>query len=257
MKLLDTHAHIHFHQFDKDREEIIKSIEEKFEFVINVGISVEDSKKSLEITRNTSKILCSVGIHPHNAKETNEDHFRVLKDLASSEKVVAIGETGLDYYRNFSPKEDQIRVFTEQIKIAKDLEKPLIVHIRDSFEDVYSILSKEALPKRRGIIHAFSGDYTWARRFADLGFYLGIGGPITYPKNESLRDTVKRLGARYLLPETDCPYLPPVPYRGKRNEPMYVKYVIMKLSEILLTDPRKLSDILLENAYDLFSEVKK
>ena len=257
MKLLDTHAHIHFHQFDKDRGDVLKRIEEKLELVINVGIDIEDSKKALEVAKKSEKILCSVGIHPHNAKNVDKDHFDVLKDLVSSEKVVAIGETGLDYYRNFSPKDDQMRVFVEQIKIAKEMGKPLIIHVRDAFEDVYSILSKEILPEKRGVIHAFSGDYTWARRFVDLGFYLGIGGPVTYPKNDTLRDAIRKIGARYLLPETDCPYLPPVPYRGKRNEPIYVEYVILKMSEVLSIEPEKLSEILFENASNLFLEVKE
>jgi len=257
LKLLDTHAHIHFHQFDKDRKDVIRRIEEKLELVINVGIDVEDSKKALKIAKKSKKILCSVGIHPHNAKDTDRNHLDMLKDLADSEKVVAVGETGLDYYRNFSPKDDQIRIFVEQIKIARELEKPLIIHARDSFEDVYSILSRETLPKRRGVIHAFSGDYTWARKFVDLGFYLGIGGLVTYPKNDVLRDAVRKIGARYLLPETDCPYLPPVPNRGKRNEPIYVEYVILKMSEILLIEPEKLSEILLENTSNLFLEVKE
>ncbi len=257
MKLLDTHAHIHFHQFDRDREDVFRKIEERLELVVNVGIDVEDSINSLKMVERSDKMVASVGIHPHNAKDVDEHHFNMLKDLAGSSKVVAIGETGLDYYRNLSPKEDQIRVFEEQIRIARELEKPLIIHVRESFEDVYSILSKETLPERRGVIHAFSGDYSWAKKFVDLGFYLGIGGPVTYPKNEELREALKKVGPQYLLPETDSPYLPPVPHRGKRNEPIYVEYVILKLSEILSIKPEELSETLFENASKLFMEVKK
>ncbi|MCD6551843.1 TatD family hydrolase [Thermotoga sp.] len=251
--MVDTHTHLHFRQFNEDRTEIISRFEEdRIDFVVNVGVDLEDSKKSLEITKLSDRILCAVGVHPHEAKNVPENFIEELRKLARSEKVVAIGETGLDFFRNISPPEDQRRVFIEQIGLARSLDLPLIVHVREAYEEAYAILSSEDLPEKKGVIHAFSSNYEWAKKFIDLGFLLGIGGPVTYPKNESLREVVKKVGLEHIVLETDCPFLPPQPFRGKRNEPKYLKYVIETIAGVLSTSYLIVEERTTENAFKLF-----
>lgn len=251
--MVDTHTHLHFHQFDSDRERIIAGFEEDgIDFVVNVGVDLEDSKRSLEVAKLSDRIFCSVGVHPHEAKSVPENFTERLKELAESEKVVAIGETGLDFFRNISPPEDQRRVFIEQIELARMLNLPLIVHVREAYEEAYRILSGERLPEKRGVIHAFSSNYEWAKRFVDLGFFLGIGGPVTYPKNDSLREVVRKVGLEHIVLETDCPFLPPQPFRGKRNEPKYLRYVIETIASVLDTSCTVVEERTTENAIRLF-----
>lgn len=250
MNLVDTHAHLQLKHFEKDREEIIKRFEsDGISFLVNVGINVEDSKISVEFSKKYEKIFCSIGVHPHDCKDAPENYLEELEELAKNDKVVAIGEIGLDYFRNFSPKEIQQKVFTEQLLLAKELKLPVIIHIRDAYEDVYSILESFGPFEKGGVIHSFSADSEWALKFIKLGFYLGIGGPITYRNNKVLSDVVKMVGEENILTETDCPYLPPQPFRGKRNEPAYVKYVVEKINDIIGYD---VSDVLFKNAIELF-----
>ncbi|PLV59368.1 TatD family hydrolase [Thermotoga sp. KOL6] len=251
--MVDTHTHLHFHQFDEDRKKIVENFEKDgISFVVNVGVNLEDSKKSLEISSLSEKIFCAVGVHPHDAKDVSEGFTYYLEKLARSEKVVAIGETGLDFFRNLSPAEIQKKVFIEQIALARRLNLPLVVHIRDAYKEAYEILKDENLPERRGVIHAFSSNLEWAKRFINLGFFLGIGGPVTYPKNDSLREAVRRIGLEFIVLETDCPFLPPQPLRGKRNEPKYLKYVMNTLSEMLGVSISKVDEMTTENAIKLF-----
>jgi len=250
MKVVDTHAHLQMKHFENDREEII----EKFEkdgilYVINVGINIEDSQLSVEFSNKYSKIFASVGVHPHESKDTPKGYLEVLEKLSKNQKVVAIGEIGLDYFRNFSPKEIQQKVFTEQLLLAKELELPVIIHIRDAYEDAFNILESFGPFEKGGVIHSFSADSDWALKFVKLGFFLGIGGPVTYKKNEVLREVVRMVGENNIITETDCPYLPPQIFRGKRNEPAYVKYVVEKINDIIGYD---VSEILVKNASELF-----
>ncbi|MBO8160996.1 MAG: TatD family hydrolase [Thermosipho sp. (in: Bacteria)] len=250
MKLVDTHAHIHMKHFNNDREEIIRKFqEENVEFIVNVGTNMIDSKKCVELSNKYKKIYSSVGVHPHDSKDVSKDYLQYLEKLSKNRKVVAIGEIGLDYFRNFSPREIQQRVFTEQLLLAKEIKLPIIVHIRDAYEDAYNILESFGPFEKGGVIHSFSADAEWALKFVKLGFYLGISGPVTYKKNEQLREVVKLVGEHNILSETDCPYLPPHPYRGKRNEPSYVKYVVEKINDIIDYD---VSEVLFENAKELF-----
>jgi len=250
MNFVDTHAHLQMKHFENDREEIIKNFENAgIFFVINVGTNIEDSIISAEFSRKYNKIFSSIGIHPHDSKNAPENYLEKLEELSKNDKVVAIGEIGLDYFRNFSPKEIQQKVFTEQLLLAKELQLPVIIHIRDAYEDAYSILESFGPFEKGGVIHSFSADSEWALKFVKLGFYLGIGGPITYKKNKILREVVRMVGEDNILTETDCPYLPPQPFRGKRNEPAYVKYVVETINDIIGYD---VSEILIKNAVELF-----
>lgn len=253
MKIVDTHAHLHFPRCEKDLESIISRFRKSGgEFLLNIGIDVEDSKKALEYAKRFG-FYAAVGVHPHESKKVNEDFLQELMSLAQDNNVTAIGEIGLDYYRNLSPKEIQKEVFQSQIDLATALGKPIVVHIRDAYEDAYNILKNSDLPNTPGIIHAFSADSEWALKFVKLGFFLGIGGPITYPKNEHLREAVRAVGIDNILTETDCPYLPPQKFRGKRNEPSYVKFVLEKIAEILQMPVEEVAERIYKNVQEVFS----
>ncbi|WP_126992553.1 TatD family hydrolase [Thermosipho globiformans] len=248
MKIVDTHAHLHMKHFNEDREKIIKNFEnDGIEFIVNVATNIEDSYQCIELSKKYDRIFATVGVHPHDSSSVPNDYLGILEKLAKNEKVVAIGEIGLDYYRNFSPKEVQQKVFAEQLMLAKDLKLPVVVHVRDAYEDAYNIL--EMIGPFNGVIHSFSGDREYALKFVKLGFYLGIGGPLTYKKNQQLRDIVRLVGEENIVTETDCPYLPPQPYRGKRNEPSYVKYVVEEINKLIGED---VSEKLINNARELF-----
>ncbi|MGB9790022.1 MAG: TatD family hydrolase [Thermotoga caldifontis] len=253
MRLIDTHAHLHFHQFEKDLDQIIKKLDShKFAFVVNVGIDVEDSKKAIALSEKYEKLYCSIGIHPHEASGAPEDFLHTFEELLKNEKVVAIGECGLDYYRMLSPKELQREVFEKQLKFAKDVDMPVIVHIRDAYDEAYEILSKVGLPTSGGVVHAFSADEEWALKFVELGMYIGIGGPVTYPNSHTLRRVVRVVGIENILIETDCPYLAPQPVRGKRNEPIYVRFVVEEIARILDMDIEDAAETIVKNAEELF-----
>ena len=252
MGYADTHAHIHFPKFRNDLDDVVKRFRETGgEFLLNIGVNIKDSKIALEYAKRYG-FKSAVGIHPHDSKDAGEHFLEELQDLIKDESVVAIGECGLDYYRNISPKDIQKEVFQSQIDLAAMLNIPLVVHIRDAYEDAYEILSKSQLPDPPGVIHAFSADREWALKFVKLGFFLGIGGPVTYPKNHSLREAVKAVGVQNVLTETDSPYLPPQRFRGKRNEPSYVRFVIDKLAELFDMSYEEVSRITLENALEVF-----
>lgn len=233
--LIDTHAHLHMKHFEKDRDDVFKRVTQ-MKFVLNVSTSIEDLNDTIKIANILPNVFLALGIHPHDSGNVPNDYIEILENLAlKNKKVLAIGEIGLDYFRNFSPIDTQKRVFAEQLMLANKLGKPVILHIRDAYEDVYEII-KLIGPENGGIVHAFSGDENWAKKFVKLGFKIGIGGPITYPKNDLLRNVVKIIGVENIVTETDCPYLPPQQYRGKRNEPIYVYYVFEQLNEIFGLD---------------------
>ncbi|MCD6450061.1 MAG: TatD family hydrolase [Thermotogaceae bacterium] len=253
MKIVDTHAHIHFPRCETDVEDIISRFKENGgTFLLNIGIDIEDSKKAIEYAEKYD-FYAAVGVHPHESKNAGETFLQDLMKLAQDSKVLAIGEMGLDYYRNLSPKEVQKEIFQAQIDLATALGKPIVVHIRDAYEDAYQILKNSDLPDPPGIIHAFSADAEWALKFVKLGFFLGIGGPVTYPKNEKLRDAIKAVGIDNILTETDCPYLPPQKYRGKRNEPSYVKYVLEKIADVLQMPVDLVAEKIYKNVREVFS----
>ena len=254
MGYADTHAHIHFPKFRTDVDNVVKRFKETGgRFLLNIGVNVEDSKEALRYAKRYG-FKAAVGIHPHDSKDSGEHFLEELQRLIEDEDVVALGECGLDYYRNISPKEIQKDVFQSQIDLAAMFNIPLVVHIRDAYEDAYEILSKSQLPDPPGVIHAFSADKDWALKFVKLGFFLGIGGPVTYPKNSYLREAVRSVGLKNILTETDSPYLPPQRFRGRRNEPSYVRFVIERLAELFGMTYDEVSSITLKNALEVFGE---
>ena len=230
--IIDTHAHLDFPDFKDDIDDVIKRAGEVgVEYIINVGTSVDTSVKSIELTKKYANIYASVGIHPNAASTVPADDWSRLEALAGESKVVAIGETGLDYYRDRSKKEDQKRLFHKHLELAEKHNLPVIIHNREASIDCLEIVRKYS-GRVSGVIHCFSGSRDDAEEFLELGFYISFAGPITFPKAENLREALKAVPVEKLLLETDCPFLAPQPKRGKRNEPSYLQYTIPVLAEL-------------------------
>ncbi|BAT71237.1 TatD DNase family protein [Thermosulfidibacter takaii ABI70S6] len=249
--IVDIHCHLHMDYYKKDREQVIaRLIEDECRLLLTVGIDAEDSKKAVSLASAQSFIFASVGIHPHDAVKCNDEALKVLEELAKHQKVVAIGEIGLDFYRNLSPREKQFEAFEQQLELAKKLNMSVVIHTRDAHEETKEVLKK--YPDVRGVIHCFSGTEQDAKDYLDLGYMISFAGHTTYPPNEALREASEFVPLDMLLVETDAPFLTPVPLRGKRNEPSFVKYtaeVIAKRKGIKVED---LFSAVLENAKALF-----
>lgn len=249
--LIDTHAHIEMKEFDSDREDVIQRAKDAgAAYLISVGANLAGSRKAVELSERYGNVYASVGIHPHDVKDMDETTIPVLRDLAKSSKVVAIGEIGLDYFKEWSPKELQISKFRELLALAKELYKPVIIHDRDAHEDTLRILKEEGIKK--GVVHCFSGDSEFAKEILNLGFYISFTGVITFPKAEDARKVVEAVPIEKMLVETDCPYLAPVPHRGKRNEPAFVREVAKTIAEVKGLSLEDVARITTLNVKDLF-----
>jgi len=226
--LIDSHAHIQGKEYAGEVEAVIaRAREAGVEKIIAVGGAgdMSSNTEAIALAKTFPDIYATVGMHPHDAKDVGTDELKILKELAADPKVVAVGETGLDYYYDHSPRDVQRRVFAEFIHLARETGLPIVVHERDAAQDVADLLRAEGAGKLRGVIHCFTGNYEAACAYLDLGFYLSFAGIITFKNAEALRDVVRNVPLERILVETDSPYLTPVPHRGKRNEPAYVRYV--------------------------------
>ncbi len=231
--LIDSHAHLDDSSFDNDREEIIRDLKNNdIDIVLNPGSDMASSIKSVSLSQKYDFIYSAVGYHPHDSKDMTEETLDVLKSLTKKEKVVAIGEIGLDYHYDNSPRDVQKKWFREQIRLAKELNLPYIVHDREAHEDILNIMKEESYDGMTGILHCFSGSVELAKEFIKMGFYISLGGPITFKNAKKPKLVAKEIPLRHLLIETDSPYLTPVPNRGKRNEPTYVRYVAAEIAAI-------------------------
>jgi len=257
MNYIDTHCHLNFPQFHHDMEGVIN---ETFKAgvikVVNIGTNLQTSKESVNLASRYKNIIASVGIHPHDAKTIDANALKQLESLAKDSKVVAVGEIGLDYFRNFSAKEHQKQAFIKQLQMAIRLEKPIIIHCRDAYGDILNILDEIYLPhlKRRlpGVIHSFSSGPKYLKEFLKRGFYIGFNGMITYPGNEQLIEAVRTVPINKLLIETDAPFLAPQNYRGQRNEPKWVIDVARMVAEIKHTNIDEVAKLTTDNAMRLF-----
>ena len=238
--LIDTHAHLDMPQFEADRAAVVERAQAAgVEVIINAGADLESSRRAVALTEQYPGVYAGVGVHPHDAKTLDGDALAALRELARQPKVVAVGEIGLDFYRNLSPQDVQRRAFQAQLAWAARLGKPVIVHDREAHAEVLKALTSwvaglagSPLAGRVGVLHSFSGDLLMAKRAIDLGFYISISGPVTYQNARRLAEIIQALPLDRLLIETDCPYLTPHPHRGKRNEPAYVRLVAEKVAEI-------------------------
>jgi TatD DNase family protein len=226
--LIDSHAHIQGKEYAGETAAVIqRAAEAGVEQIIVVGGAGDMSSNiaAVALAESCANLYATVGMHPHDAKDVGEEELQKLKRLASHPKVIAIGETGLDYYYNHSPREVQRRVFAQFIRLAGETGLPLVVHERDAANEGVELLHNEGAGKIRGVIHCFTGDYDAARNYLDLGFYLSFTGIITFKNAEPLREVVSKVPLDRMFVETDSPFLTPVPHRGKRNEPAYVRLV--------------------------------
>ncbi len=254
--LVDTHAHLDFPQFKKDFVQVLERARKAgVTAILNAGADEASSRRSVELSRQYPWISASVGIHPHGAAEAHGNWVARIEKLAAQETVLAIGETGLDFYRNLSPGDVQEKVFRDHLHLACRINKPLIIHSRNAHAETLQILQEEELPYPAGVMHCFSGDRRWAEAFLELGFYISLAGPLTYPKSNELRDLLKYIPANRLLLETDAPYLPPQAYRSKRNEPSYIKLTYERAALALGQDIEELSRQVYLNAVRLFSDL--
>ena len=232
-KFIDSHAHLDDKRFDSDRDELINSLSDNdVEAVLNPGADLKSSKNALFLAEKYPFIYAAVGCHPHDTKYMNDDTMNKFKEMAKSNKVIAIGEIGLDYYYDNSDRDTQKKWFREQIRLAKELDLPYIVHDRDAHEDILNIMKEEHYDGARGILHCYSGSVELSREFIKLGFYISLAGPVTFAKARVSKLVAKEIPFDKLLIETDSPYLTPEPFRGKRNEPKYVRYVAEEIAKI-------------------------
>ncbi|WP_330111302.1 TatD family hydrolase [Cetobacterium somerae] len=249
MKLVDTHCHLDNEKFDEDRLEVIERIKENLEFCVNIGYDLASSKKSLELAKKYDFIYAVIGVHPIDIAEYDEEVEKELELLGKNPKVVAIGEIGLDYHWMTEPKEVQQERFKRQLELAERLNKPVVIHTRDAMEDTVNILKE--YPNITGVIHCYPGSLETAKQLVDR-FYLGIGGTLTFKNSKKAVEVVKDIPLDRIVIETDCPYLTPEPFRGKRNEPIYVEYVAKKIAEIKEISVEDVTKITTENAKKLY-----
>lgn len=250
--LIDSHAHLNNERFDDDREEVIGRCGEQLTALLNVGYDLASSQSSLELAEAYPFIYASVGIHPHDAQEAATDYLEQLKKMAEHPKVVAIGEIGLDYYYDLSPREVQQNVFREQLRLAKELNLPFIIHNRDAHADIMNILKQEAPYPMGGVMHCFSASWEVAQECLKLGLYISFAGPVTFANAGKLKEIAGKIPLERLLVETDCPYLTPVPHRGKRNEPAYVRFVAEHVAGLRGLAVEELANTTAQNAIRLF-----
>jgi TatD DNase family protein len=231
--LIDTHAHLGMDEFASDREEVMQRAQDAgVEAIVVIGSDLEESRRAIELTHRYSFLYAAIGVHPHEAHSVSASTWEELRRLAEGESVVAIGECGLDYHYQHSPRAVQQEAFRYQIRWAKEAHLPLIVHSREADADLLAILKEEGARETGGVLHCFSGDWEMAQEAGRLGFSISVAGPVTYPKSERLQNIVTKIPPHRLLLETDCPYLAPQDYRGKRNEPAYIRLVAEKVAQL-------------------------
>ncbi len=254
-KIYDSHAHLNFADYDADREEVIRrAFAAGTRFIINIGsgMGMKGNDDAIRIANEHENIYATVGLHPHEASLFNDQTFETIAGLADEPRVIAIGEVGLDYHYMHSPKDDQIRAFEAFIALARTKRLPLVIHSRDANRESMGMLRHGHAGDVAGVIHSFGGDMEQAHQALDLGFYISINGIVTFKNAQALRDAVAALPVERLVLETDCPFLSPVPFRGKRNEPAYTAQVLSAIAGIKHIEEERLADILLDNARTAF-----
>jgi TatD DNase family protein len=233
LELFDTHAHLHFPEYDADRADVLSRAQAAgVRRMVTIGTEVPTSRAAIALAETTPGVWASVGVHPHDAAEADEATLVEIERLAREARVVAVGEIGLDFFRDLSPRDIQQRVFRHLLGVARRVRKPVIVHCRDAHAEVLSILADERVQEVGGVMHCFSGDVDVARRCLDLGLLVSLAGPVTYPNARALPEVARFVPADCLVVETDCPFLPPQGHRGKRNEPALIAITAARVAEL-------------------------
>ena len=247
----DSHAHYDDERFDEDRETLIESLKEKgVDFVVNAAADMKSCHTSLQLAEKYPFIYSSVGVHPHDVKDLTEADIEEMRELAGHKKVVAIGEIGLDYYYDNSPREEQRIWFKRQLQLAKELNLPVIIHSREASQETFDIIMESGV--KEGVIHCFSGSYELAKEYVKKGFYIGVGGSLTFKNAKKTVEVVEGIGLEHIVIETDCPYLTPVPHRGERNDSSYLKFVVQKIAQIKGISEAEVKMVSSQNAKKLF-----
>ena len=250
--LVDTHAHLDFQQFDADRNNVIdRAVEADVRAIVSIGIDLATSQKNLALAERYEAVYAAAGVHPHDVAAVQDGDLEQLFQLIQHPRVVAIGEVGLDYYRNLSPVELQRRYFRTFLDWSLETGKPLIIHTREAEEDVLRLLREKARSGWRGVFHCFPGDMHLAEEVMALGFYISFTGVITF-KNAAMAHIAREVPLDRIMVETDCPYMAPVPHRGRRNEPAYVHHIAQKLAELKNIPFAKVAEATTANARHLF-----
>lgn len=262
MRLTDTHCHLDFDRFDQDRDKVIqRAVRAGVDRILIPGIDLHSCMAAAGLAEQNPMIFAAVGVHPNSGTTWTKTTLAEMTDLARGTKVVAVGEIGLDYYRDWTPQHLQRKVFREQLELAAEMELPVVIHNRDAGKDLIPMLlewqedlaeTDSALAKTPGVLHSFSDDYETAERVVAAGFYLGISGPVTFKNAFDLQEIARRIPLENLLIETDAPYLTPHPFRGKRNEPAHVYYIAEKIAELRGISPDEVGKISANNAKILF-----
>ena len=270
MNLTDTHCHLDYNKFDPDRAEVIQRANDSgLTRILVPGLHHKSSSDAVRLAESNQSVYAAVGFHPTDLEEFSESTFQQVKELAHHPKVVAVGEIGIDYYwvKENDKREFQREVLKQQLQFAKEINKPVIIHMREENDawlgeasvDLLKILEEwqsslhGTLAERPGVLHSFNGNLETAQKALSLNFYIGITGPVTYKNAEEKRNIIRQLPLTKLLIETDSPFLTPVPHRGKRNEPAYVRHIADKIAEIHLKSPAEIADITTANAARLFA----
>ncbi|MCR3921008.1 MAG: TatD family hydrolase [Firmicutes bacterium] len=254
MHFIDTHAHLTDPRFQEDYLAVVERARTAgVTTIINVAYDVPSSRAVVALAEQTKDFYAAIGIHPHDAKTASEAAWQELRKLATRNKVVAVGEIGLDYYYNHSSVAEQASALRSQVRLARELSLPIIIHDRDAHEDVLTILREEKAGEVGGVMHCFSGDWDFAQRCLELGFYISLAGPVTFKKPGDLPRVAQKVPLARLLIETDSPYLAPVPCRGKRNEPAHVVHVAKMVAQLRNLELAEVAVATSLNARQLFS----
>lgn len=251
--IIDTHVHYDDEAFQEDRDQLLKSLEDQgIEAVVNIGASIRTSQNTLELVKEYPQIYGAVGVHPNETGELTEDLVKWLGEAAKEPKIVAIGEIGLDYYWEEPDHETQKKWFVRQLKLARECNLPVVIHSRDAAKDTLDIMKAEHYPERSGVIHCFSYGVEIAREYLNMGYYLGIGGVLTFKNAKKLKEVVTYMPLEQIVLETDCPYLAPAPNRGKRNSSLNLPYVASAIAELKDISVEQVIEITNQNAKRLY-----
>jgi len=251
--IFETHAHYDDDAFDKDRDELLSSMMEKgIEYIVNIGSGIEESLATVELTKKYPFVYGSVGIHPSELVGLTDEKFKIIEEAVKLDKIIAVGETGLDYHYKNLDKEAQKKWFIRQIELARNVKLPLIIHSRDASKDTLDIMKAEKTSEIGGVVHCYSYSKETAKDYLDMGFYIGIGGVITFKNAKTLKEVVEYMPLDRILLETDAPYLAPEPFRGKRNNSLYLPYVIKEIAKIKNISEIQVEEVTYNNAKTMY-----